>query len=130
MVPLLGVELVNVRGGSFDSGPRKLRLDSFVPQSFNKYDPRTGFRCIIPASDLDKIATDYQVSPFARLYGLYGSPEMYFPTNFYSVYQAFGFYGTFAYIPYRVNPYQSWWYSVYLRYLQDQQYRQNEKQGK
>jgi formylglycine-generating enzyme required for sulfatase activity/Mrp family chromosome partitioning ATPase len=89
-----GVTIMSVRGGSYDSAKSGLQLDSSTSQYFNQPDPRTGFRCIVPASDLESVASNYQA--FSALYGLYG--------RFYHGYN---------------DPYNDWWYTLYLRQLKN-----------
>jgi formylglycine-generating enzyme required for sulfatase activity/cellulose biosynthesis protein BcsQ len=91
-----GIRNMPVRGGSYDSGNAELRLDAINYQNdFNTLDPTLGFRCVIPASDLEKVASNYQ--PFSAIYGTYS--YFYHPK------------------PYYFDPYQSWWYTIYMRYL-------------
>ena len=85
-----------VRGGSYDSGNLKLSLDEREQQYFNTADPRVGFRCIVPASDLEKVASNYQ--SFSVLYGMYGH-SYHFP----------------------YDPTNDWWNTIYLRYLNNAQ---------
>jgi formylglycine-generating enzyme required for sulfatase activity len=83
-----------VRGGSYDSVAGDLRLDTYTTQLYSNPDPRIGFRCLVPVSDLERVASNYQ--PFAELYGSYG--------------HNYSWYGPMWY---------DWWRNVYSRYLED-----------
>jgi formylglycine-generating enzyme required for sulfatase activity len=92
--PGVGIWAMPLRGGSYDSSNRGLRLDVIDDQPFNTMDPRIGFRCVIPASELEKVASNYQ--PFSSLYGEYSNPyRSYF------------------------DPYRAWWYTIYLRFMEN-----------
>jgi formylglycine-generating enzyme required for sulfatase activity/MinD-like ATPase involved in chromosome partitioning or flagellar assembly len=92
--PGVGIWAMPLRGGSYDSSNRGLRLDVIDDQPFNPMDPRIGFRCVIPASELEKVASNYQ--PFSSLYGEYSNPyRSYF------------------------DPYRAWWYTIYLRFMEN-----------
>jgi len=90
-----GINSMAVRGGSYESGSGELRLDRISSEFFNAANPTTGLRCVIPATDLETVASNYQ--PFSALYGEYG----------------------YFYHPRYYDPYQFWWYTIYLRYLQN-----------
>jgi formylglycine-generating enzyme required for sulfatase activity/cellulose biosynthesis protein BcsQ len=92
-----GVITMAVRGGSYDSGLRDLRLDSILYRNFNEANPSLGFRCVMDPTDLEKVASNYQ--PFSALYASYSYFYHARPSYF--------------------DPYLSWWYTIYLRYLEN-----------
>jgi hypothetical protein len=102
-----GPDLVSVRGGSHLSVSREFQLHFIVQMRPEVRDMAIGFRCVVPINDFDRVASGFQVSPFARLYESYGYADIY-GRNFY----------------------KSWWYSVYMKYLEEERRQKRNQEQK
>jgi formylglycine-generating enzyme required for sulfatase activity len=107
------LQAIAVRGGSYDSAARDLRLDSKSAQNYDKADPRTGLRCVVNESSLDKVAANYQINPWQGIYKQYNFPYVL------ELKTASG--KIVMYPPWNAPVYAYWWDAIYLRYLKDAQ---------
>lgn len=91
---LKGVRDVQVRGGAYDGVTNDFDLSRASYRSFNQADSTIGFRCVLPVSDLQEVASNYRA--FSSFYGLYG--YFYHPDY---------------------DPYHDWWYTLYIRQMKN-----------
>ena len=90
-----GVREVQVRGGAYDGVTNDFDLNRASYRMFNQADITIGFRCVLPVSDLQEVASNYRA--FSTFYGLYG----------------------YFYHPSFNDPYHDWWYTLYLRQMKN-----------
>jgi formylglycine-generating enzyme required for sulfatase activity len=94
-----GILFAPVYGGAYDGVTADFQLGRGPYSLWSQAVPTTGFRCVLPVTDLQKVASDYRA--FSTLYGLYGS--FYHPSLY--------------------DPYRAWWYTVYLKQMKNASHR-------
>jgi formylglycine-generating enzyme required for sulfatase activity len=96
-------EPIVVRGGSYSSISRELQLHYGTLSPFDTQEETIGLRCVLEGSELEMVAAAYRINPFFEPYSAYH-----------------------RFFPYSRGIYQSWWYSLYVRYLGAEQWRRSQ----